>query len=88
MIWMKSLAAGLVAGLLACMLSMALLAAGVYVWVVRRSESSGQGGIGAVSVGGDALVLFVLLVFAVAFIAGFRWEFRRASAGSARGAGS
>ncbi len=72
MIYLKSVIAGVVASLLASV----LLTAGTFAWLwfETRASEQGQGGIGAVSVG-TPLELVVL----VGFVAGFVWEFRRAS---------
>ncbi len=85
MIYLKSIAAGVLAALLACTLSLVAVVAAVYVYVWWQIRGSGEGGIGAVSFGSEGLFLVLLVVAIVAFIAGYRRAFRRASKAAAAG---
>jgi hypothetical protein len=84
MIYVKSVLAGLVAAVVAMALPIALVAAGAYAWMQFETwRQAGSGGIGAVSVGiAEGIVYLGLTAGVVAFVVGFRWEFRRASRAS------
>jgi hypothetical protein len=69
------------AGFAAVLVSVVVLWVGLtvmFTFVLPRWRSSG--GIGAVSVGGLAIVPILAVVLAI-FAVGFYWEFRRASGG-------
>ncbi len=72
MIYLKSIIAGIVASLLAIV----FCALGLYLWITFWvMRSTGEGGIGAVSFPEVAFQI----VIGLAFLAGFWWEYRRAS---------
>ena len=74
MIYLKSALAGIAAVVLVIVVLVASFAAWRYFLV----SGTGSGGIGAVSVGLDALLVPVFV--AIIFCLGFSWQFRRASA--------
>ena len=83
MIYLESIVAGIAAAIAAVVLSVILVVIGVFAWVqfeMWRQRAEGSGGIGAVSAGiGESIVLLGLILGVLGFVAGFRWEFRRAS---------
>jgi predicted CDP-diglyceride synthetase/phosphatidate cytidylyltransferase len=71
--YVKSLVAGIAALILSLCAIVAVGVATVYVSELRRA---GSAGIGAISV---RISVWWMVIPAIAFVAGFRWEFRRAS---------
>ena len=70
-----SVAAGLAAVALVVIVGLTIALA--LLWWNIPSSSTGAAGIGAISVGVSNVL--VVIVFVLAFLAGFLWQFRRAS---------
>ncbi len=82
MIYLKSVAAGIVAAVATALLSGLIAALGMLSWLRFElwRQSGAEGGIGAVSAGvAERAVTVAIILGAIAFLVGFRWEFRRAS---------
>ncbi len=90
-IYLKSLGVGAASSIAAMVLAVVVTVAATFVWIeiqmweLTRAAEAGQGGIGAVSVGfAENSVIVALIAGVVAFIIGFRWQFRRASRSAPR----
>jgi hypothetical protein len=81
MIYLKSVLAGIAVAIGVVFASAFLVAVATFAWLqFEMRRDSGGGGIGAVSAGiAEGLVVLALILGLVGFVAGFRWQFRRAS---------
>ncbi len=86
MIYLKSIAVGIAGAIGGMLLSAIIVVIDTFAWVQSEMRHRGEGGIGAVSAGvGETIVLVALILGVVGFIAGFWWEFRRASRSAGTG---